>query len=122
MPHQPALRTVSIGNTTFTVEVVNTPAAEERGLGGRTSIPLGSGMLFAFDKPGSWGIWMKDMNFPIDIIWAHADGTITTIARDVATSTYPQTFYPATPDAAYVLEVNAGAAAHVSTGDRLVQH
>lgn len=77
-------------------------------------------MLFVFDTEGEWGIWMKDMHFPIDIIWASQDGTVVTVAKDISPDTYPQAFYPSVP-ARYVLEVPAGfVAAHdVAEGSRL---
>lgn len=65
-------------------------------------------MLFVFDKEDTWGIWMKDMQFAIDIIWADRTGTIITIARNVTPDTYPQAFYASEPRAIYVLEVPAG--------------
>jgi uncharacterized protein len=119
-PHNTSpLRTITIGSTTFQVEVADTESARERGLGERASLPEGRGMLFVFDTPGSQGIWMKDMRFPLDIIWARADGTITTIERNVATSTYPEAFYSKTPDALYVVELNAGAANGVAEGEKI---
>ncbi len=114
------MQTVTVGTTTFAVEVVNTEALRELGLGDRASLPAGHGMLFVFDSPNAAGIWMKDMQFPLDILWAREDGTITTIERNVATSTYPEAFYPKTPDAKYVLEVNANAAAGIAEGNKLV--
>lgn len=111
------MQTVTIGAVQFKVEAVDTEASRELGLGNRASLPQGQGMLFVFQTPGNWGFWMKDTEFPLDILWARADGTITTVTRDIATSTYPEVFYPKTPDAAYVLEVNAGAAAGIAEGD-----
>lgn len=114
------MHTVTVGTTVFNVEVADTEALRELGLGVRSLLPAGHGMLFVFDKPAVWGIWMKDMHFPLDIIWARADGTITTVARDVATSTYPDVFYSKTPDAMYVVEVNAGAATGIAEGSRML--
>ncbi|OGC83275.1 hypothetical protein A3D68_00990 [Candidatus Adlerbacteria bacterium RIFCSPHIGHO2_02_FULL_52_17] len=76
--------------------------------------------MFVFDTEGEWGIWMKDMNFPIDIIWVGQDGTVVTVAKDVSPDTYPQAFYPSVP-ARFVLEVPAGfVAAHdIDEGSRL---
>ncbi len=93
-------------------EVVTTPAAQERGLGGRAVIPDNYGMLFVFPSDSSYGYWMKDMLAPIDIIWVSLDGTIVTIKSSVSPATYPNVFYPAAP-VRYVLETRAGfAAAH----------
>lgn len=115
-PSPSAGPTVTIGTTTFAVEVADTEAARELGLGGRDSLAAGHGMLFVFDQPGNWGFWMKDTRFALDMVWARQDGTVISVARDVEPSTYLEIFYPATPDAAYVLEVNAGAAAAVAPG------
>lgn len=114
------LATVTIGPHTFSVEVADTEAARELGLGNRTSLAEGHGMLFVFDAPGNWGFWMKDTLIPLDLLWIRADGTISTIARNVATSTYPEIFYPTTPDAKWVLEVNAGAADDIAEGAQVV--
>ena len=105
--------------TTITVEVESTEAAREQGLSGRTSLPEGKGMLFVFEQDGDWGFWMKDMNFPIDIIFISATktpgvGSVVSVAANASPEGYnqnpPQIFYP--PLAVrYVLEVPAGFAA-----------
>lgn len=69
-------------------------------------------MLFVFDVPGKYGFWMKDMRFPIDMVWISQDGTVVHIEREVSPSTYfdfnpPKTFVN-TPDAKYVLEMASG--------------
>jgi uncharacterized membrane protein (UPF0127 family) len=99
---------VTIGTTVVSVELADTPALRVQGLSGRQSPSEGEGMLFIFEEEGNWGFWMKDMLFPIDILWAGSDGTIISIAKDVSPSTYPQAFYPTEPAAKYVLEVPAG--------------
>ena len=114
------MKTVTIGSARIDAEVVDTPSSRQQGLSGRESLPAGRGMLFIFDEPGSWGIWMKDMRFSIDILWAREDGTISTIARNVSPDTYPTVFSPKTPDALYVLELPAGAAANIAEGLKLV--
>jgi uncharacterized membrane protein (UPF0127 family) len=105
---QTSKRTVLVGSTTLAVDVAETPAARAQGLSGRAELKDGKGMLFIFEQEGNWGIWMKDMRFALDIIWAASDGTIITVARNVGPETYPQAFYPAEPRAKYVLEVPAG--------------
>jgi uncharacterized protein len=114
---------VTVGTTTFSVELAETPEQQALGLGQRDSLPEGHGMLFVFPQAANWGFWMKDTRFPLDMLWARSDGTIISIARNVATSTYaqqpPEIFYPASPDALYVLEVNAGAAAGIEPGQKM---
>lgn len=119
LPHSSA-RQVSVAGKTFLVEIADTPALRESGLSLRDSLAPGSGMLFVFDAPGKWGFWMKDTRIPLDMLWARGDGTIVTIARNVAPSTYPEIFYPASDDALYVLEVNAGESAGIAEGDKLI--
>ena len=116
---------VTVGTTTIAVGVANTPTARAQGLSGRASLPDSSGMLFVFDMPGNYGFWMKDMQFPLDIIFADASGRIVSVYQNLSPQTYlanpPQVFYPAAP-ALYVLEVPAGfAAAHgISVGMHFV--
>lgn len=103
------------------LELATTSAAQERGLGGRTSVPSDYGMFFVFPKDGFYGFWMKDTLVPLDIFWLDANGQVVSVAPDVATSSYPRVFYPVAP-ARYVLETAAGFAhAHaVATGTPLL--
>jgi len=102
-----ALKKISIGGNTLRVTVVSTEASRERGLSGRTGLQTDEGMLFAFPTDGTYGFWMKDMLFPIDMIWISADKHIVYMAENVAPGTYPKSFVPTQP-ARYVLEVPAG--------------
>lgn len=95
------------GGVSLSMEFATTEAAREQGLGGRTSIPDNYGMLFVFPEDDLYGFWMKDMLVPIDIFWLDSKGQVVTIATNVATSTYPNVFYPTVPSR-YVLETAAG--------------
>lgn len=109
------------GGVSLRVDYATTEAAWERGLGGRESIPNNYGMLFIFPKDDIYGFWMKDTLIPLDIFWLDIDGRVVSISQDVATSTYPNVFYPATP-ARYVLETVAGFAREhsIATGTPLL--
>ncbi|MDP3769472.1 MAG: alpha/beta fold hydrolase [Candidatus Sungbacteria bacterium] len=50
-------------------EIVDTPESRTKGLSGRASLGAREGMLFVLEKPDYIGIWMKQMRFPIDILW-----------------------------------------------------
>jgi uncharacterized membrane protein (UPF0127 family) len=103
------LNRVGIGGTTINVVVADTPAEQEQGLSGHSPLAAGDGMLFVFKAPALYGFWMKDMLFPLDIIWISADHKITYIEKSLQPSTYPETFAPKLPSQ-YVLEVIAGTA------------
>lgn len=114
--------TISINGQTIYAEVVSTESAREKGLGGRNGIALDGGMLFAFDGPRLHGIWMKDMQFPIDIVWM-AGGKIVSIEENVdpqigASASELTTYFPETYDDS-VLELHAGRAKTLGahTGD-----
>ena len=90
-----------------TIERVETPQAQELGLGGRTTIPDNYGMLFVFPTLEKYGFWMKDMKVAIDMLWIADDGTVVTLLENVSPATYPSVFYPDLP-VKYVLETRAG--------------
>ncbi|MFA5999964.1 MAG: DUF192 domain-containing protein [Candidatus Paceibacterota bacterium] len=98
---------LKIAGETILVGVSVTPEELARGLSGRDSLEKNQGMLFVFDQPAERSFWMKDMNFPIDIIWLGMDKKVTHIEKDVQPESYPATFSGGS-DALYVLEVNAG--------------
>lgn len=112
---------VTFGGVSLTLEYATTRAAREQGLSGRPAVPDGYGMLFVFKESGTYGFWMKDMLVPIDIFWLDAQGQVISITTDLATSTYPNVFYPVAP-ARYVLETAAGFARAngVATGTQLM--
>ena len=91
---------------TLTVEVAGTRQGRVRGLSGRKSLPPQQGLLFDYMRAGRHGIWMKDMFFPIDIIWLDERMRVVDIKRHALPESYPEIFFPKQP-AHYVLEVNA---------------
>lgn len=105
-------REITLPKGTIYAEVADTLESRTQGLSGRSGLRENEGLLFIFEQPGRYGFWMKDMLFPIDMIWISADGTVVHIERNVSPDTYskqspPQTFVN-TPDAKYVLELASG--------------
>jgi uncharacterized membrane protein (UPF0127 family) len=98
--------TFKIGSTSLKLEYATTPQQQTTGLSGRASLDNDSGLLFVFDQPAKQCIWMKDMNFDIDIIWLGSNKKIIKVAQQVSPDTYPESFCSDQP-AKYVLEVNA---------------
>lgn len=102
--------TATIKNQTFSIDVAKTAKEKQTGLSGKTSIPTNYGMYFPFDKSDYYAFWMKQMKFPIDIIFIR-DGKIVTIFQNVAVPTTNSDNLPLyQPDepANAVLEVSAG--------------
>lgn len=97
---------LKISNITLNVEVADTDMERTRGLSGKERLDENDGMLFVFDKEGYYGIWMKDMNFPIDIAWLDKDKKIAHMEENVLPETYPKVFNSPIPSL-YVLEVSA---------------
>jgi len=104
---------ISIGKNVFAVEMATTSVEQARGLSFRTSLAEGTGMLFTFN-PGIQNFWMKDMNFPIDIIWI-ASGKVVGSAENAApepgTPLWGLRVYTSPDGVDRVLEVNAGTVA-----------
>ena len=64
-------------------------------------------MLFVFDHPAQYPFWMKDMNFPIDIIWIDENLKVIFIKKNAVPESYPEVF-TSPQNSKYVLEVVAG--------------
>lgn len=94
-------------NLGLRIEVAKTPEEKIKGLSGRESLDENAGLLFVYNEPGIYSIWMKDMNFPIDVVWLDEDYRIVDIAKDISPDSFPKIFEPAEP-ALYILEVNSG--------------
>ncbi len=91
------------------VEVASTAQTREKGLSGRDGLEPGQGMLFIFLRPDKYTFWMKDMKFPIDILWIR-DSELVDISTDVPVPVPGEElphYFPMTP-ADKVLEVPAG--------------
>lgn len=110
-------KTVLLKNIPIVVTLAQTDAEIKKGLGGKEGLKENEGMLFVFDKPDRYGFWMRDMKFPIDIVWIENNKVIF-IQKSVSPDTYPITFSPAQP-ASLVLELPSGFCDthNVSVGD-----
>lgn len=105
----PKTPTATINNHTLNLHLAKTSEDKKIGLSKYKTLPQDFGMIFIFDKPDLYGFWMKDMKFPIDIIFIK-NGQIVTIYKNVNPPKNPNdilpAFYPKQP-ANMVLEINA---------------
>lgn len=108
------IKYVKIAGQSIRVDLALTDAAKEQGLSGRNNLKENEGMLFVFDHLDKYPFWMKDMKFPIDIIWLapsksgdREDMEIIYIKKNAQPNSYPET-YGSEKDAQYVLEIVSG--------------
>ncbi len=113
-PPTHSISQVEIAGKVLKIEIADTDAKRELGLSGHKMLTNDEGMLFIFDQPGRYAFWMKDMLFPIDIIWLAPQNIgevgiskVIYIQKNALPSSYPQTFGP-NENSLYVLEVNSG--------------
>jgi uncharacterized protein len=107
IPQDSFLPEISVAGTPIKVLVADTSDEHMRGLSGHDPLPLNQGMLFVFADEGVRKIWMKDMKFPLDIMWADSEGKIMHLEENIHPETYPKVFGP-DYFVKYVLEVPAG--------------
>lgn len=74
--------TVVMGGQELRVLVADTPEHALRGLGRRDEMGKYDGMLFEFVDRGQHSMVMRDMRFPVDIVWLD-NGVVVDIAPNV---------------------------------------
>ena len=112
---------LSIDGAKFTVEIASTMLQQARGLSNRSSLGANDGMLFIFSSGGTQSFWMKDMNFPLDMIWISGN-TVVGFAQDAPAEPnvlFPSQIFSSPSNTDKVLEVNAGTVAkyNIKVGD-----
>lgn len=95
---------VILKNNVFYAEIVSNQKDLERGLGGRSDLCEKCLMVFRFPASGRYSFWMKDMLFPLDIVWINK-GKVVHIEKSVQPS-FTGTLTPEA-DADIVIEMNA---------------
>ncbi len=104
---------VIVGETEFPVELALTPEQQAQGLSGRETLVPGTGMLFVYQRDEQYTFWMKEMRFPLDIVWIGAECQVVDLTLDAPQPEPGQTLdqlprYSPSAPAQYVLEINAG--------------
>lgn len=116
---------LDFSDVSIAAEIADTPATRMKGLSGVKSLPELQGMLFVTKQADYTGIWMKDMKFPIDILWIE-NGTVVDMKENIKPplpnadpSTLP-IYRPFVPSS-FILEVNAGFSRRhaIHIGDRV---
>lgn len=99
--------TLYLGDGVFATHVAATDAERQLGLGNIESLADNEAMLLAFARDAQWSIWMKDVEYPIDVVWLDGQKRVVHIVKNMPPSSYPDSFSPDKP-ARYVVELAAG--------------
>ncbi len=116
---------VKIKGLIIHVDLAITPDQQEKGLSIKNNLSNNQGMLFPFNTPGDYSFWMKDMKFPLDIIWINSDNKIVHIEKNLQPCVFillcPTYSPPANSNTKYVLEVNADYTTknNINVGDKV---
>ena len=108
--------TVQLDDKLLQVYIADTDPRRMRGLMFETQSFLADdkGMLFVFDEPGNRSMWMKNMQFHLDIIWFSENGNVVSIEKNVPPCITPvevmscKSVGVSADNAKYVLELISG--------------
>lgn len=115
------VRNIKLAGREIEVEVADTPEERYQGLSGRDRLCVDCGMLFNFPDDIEKSFVMRNMKFPLDIIFI-SRGIIKNIASGAAPEgNSPIRTYNSDGSADQVLELNGGycASHNIKPGDRL---
>jgi len=100
------------GKSCVEVEIADEPYERMLGLMYRNNLEENKGMLFIFQTPGYPSFYMKNMRFPLDILWFDENYKLIYIHENLPPCGFDPcpTYTPHDPQSPikYVLEVNAG--------------
>ncbi len=108
--------TVQLDDKILEVYIADTDPRRMRGLMWETQDFLADdkGMLFVFGEPGNRSMWMKNMQFHLDILWFDENGNVVSIEKNVPPCITPLEVMSCKSDGVsadnsqYVLELTAG--------------
>ena len=114
--------TVVINDKKIKVEIADEFLEVKQGLSDREKLADKKGMLFVFEDKNERIFWMKNMHFPLDIIWIE-DEKIVGIEKNLPPEgENPKKQYYSKIPVNYVLEVNAGFTDknNIKVGDKVI--
>jgi uncharacterized membrane protein (UPF0127 family) len=109
--------TIMVDDIPLEVQIADTDPRRIRGLMFQDQLSYDQGMIFVFNEPGLYSLWMLNMQFSLDMMWFDQDGKVVHIEKDippcktVVEISACQSIIPS-DDAIYVLEVTSGFVDH----------
>jgi uncharacterized protein len=109
------------GAHSIDIEIPETVAEQQAGLGFRRQVPAGTGMLFLYPASQEVSMWMKDTHVSLDMVFIKVNGMVHRI--ETHTTPLSRAVVPSRGDVTAVLELAAGSAERLELkpGDR-VEH
>jgi uncharacterized membrane protein (UPF0127 family) len=92
----------------FSLYLAKTPNEREVGLAKFNKIKTNQGMLFIFNQSDYYSFWMKNMHFPIDIIFINNNKIVDIFKNAPVIKSGNLPIYQTRKKADEVLEINAG--------------
>ena len=111
----PFQQTLTVGEKTYRVEIVSSPADMALGLAKYDQLETNRGLFFDLKTKSTPSFWMKNMKFDIDIVWI-SDGVVVGVSPGSAVTPFALINPPSPIDS--VLEVNPNSG--IKVGDRLL--
>ncbi len=105
--------TIKVDDIVLEVQIADTGPRQVRGLMFQDQLPYDQGMIFVYNEPGVYSLWMINMQFSLDMIWFDENGSIVHIEKNIPPCKKPieimacQSIVPS-EDALYILELTAG--------------
>jgi hypothetical protein len=104
--------TIKLDDVYINVQIADTDQKRSRGLMFQEQLSYDQGMLFVFDKPGIYSLWMLNMRFPLDMMWFDKDKNVVYIETGVEPCSTAENMYcpiiTPTAEASYILEATSG--------------
>ncbi len=111
------IKEACINGRCFNLKIADTSEERQIGLMQHDVLKKDNGMFFIFNNEDRHSIWMKNMKFPIDIIWIDSNYNVVDVKRNAEPCIDSCEIYSPKNDAMYVLEVNTNS--NINIGDRI---
>lgn len=101
---------VTMNGLVLVADIAATDEQRTKGLSVKDRLGENEAMLFVFDNEAEHSFWMKNMKFPIDIIWLDSDKTIVHIEHNLQPCSFEllcPTYKP-NVESLYVIETVGG--------------
>lgn len=112
---------VTVNDVPLIADVAMTSQQRSKGLAVKDTLAENESMLFVFPKASDYQFWMKDMKFPIDIIWLDTDRYVIHVEHSLEPCTDDACpLYKPDGSAQYVLETVSGFAQKYSLTENTI--